>query len=519
MLRTLFVLFLVIPHILLSQNNYVFGPSIRVNDDPPGSSWHDVHSSGQHGIACRGDTVYVVFTDERNSGYLAAYFSMSTDAGQTWSQNIRLAGGSSDFEASAASMALDKNDGIYVVFQSWESGNDANVYFLMSTDGGTSFSDSVLVIDTTYGQRRPSVAVDSSGQNIFVVWDDSRNSSLPPTNYDIYCSRSTDAGVTFHPSVRVDDTDTSTSWQMNPSIGCTQSGDTVYIAWDDERNPTRDVYFSRSIDGGQSFEANILVNDTVGTSPSSQRTPSLCVARSGAIYIVWPDLRAGDYLQVYCDRSTDGGVSFNQDVKVSDDSCSTGAPSVCTNDSEFVFVAWDDPRDFGVTGYDIYFSFSADSGNTFSPDVRVNDLGGAVSAWDWNANVTANNAGRVFVAWDTDRHAPLTTLLDIYCATGQYVGVEEHDNYVVAEIPIQISPNPFRSVLSIRWSNTDVYEDIAVRIYDISGKQVKTITKHASNHTIWDGTDDVGYRLPAGVYFCNISTAGRRYSAKVVKID
>lgn len=518
-MRILRLLFLVIPHIMFSQNNYVFGPSIRVNDDPPGSSWHDIRSSGQHGIACRGDTVYVVFTDERNSGNRAIYFSRSTDAGQNWSQNIRLAGGSSNFEASWASMALDKYGGIYVVFQSWEPGPHRNIYFLRSTDGGNNFSDSVLVIDTPYGQQRPSIAVDSSGQNIFVAWDDQRNSNPPEVDYDIYFSKSMDGGMTFQPSIRVNDTDTSISWQQNPSIGCTRSGNTIYVAWDDERNQTRDVYFSRSVDGGQSFETNILVNDTTGTPPSSQREPSLCVAKSGTIYIVWQDLRYGDYYQVYCDKSINGGASFNQDVEVSDDSCPATTPSICTNDSDFVYVAWRDARDVWVTGHDIYFSFSNDSGNTFSPDVRVNDLAGTVSAWDWNANVTANNAGKVFVAWDTDRHAPLTTLLDIYSATGQYVGVEEYDNDNVLETPVQITPNPFRKTLSIRWSNTDVHEEIAINIYDISGQLVKAITKPASNYIIWAGNDDAGGHLPAGVYFCDIQIAGRRYTVKVVKID
>jgi hypothetical protein len=74
---------LLFPLILIAQNNYVFGPSIRVSDDPPGSCDRNISSAGQHGIACRGDTLYVVWYDWRN-GYGAVYFSKSTDAGQTW---------------------------------------------------------------------------------------------------------------------------------------------------------------------------------------------------------------------------------------------------------------------------------------------------------------------------------------------------------------------------------------------------------------------------------------------------
>jgi flagellar hook assembly protein FlgD len=97
--------------------------------------------------------------------------------------------------------------------------------------------------------------------------------------------------------------------------------------------------------------------------------------------------------------------------------------------------------------------------------------------------------------------------------------VEEYSNDDVFDTPIQISPNPFRKVLAIRWSNTDVYEDVTIKIYDISGQLVKTLNNPVVNYAIWDGTDNTGGPLPAGVYFCNIRMAERRYTAKVVKID
>ena len=133
-MRILRLLLLVIPHILFSQNNYVFGPSIRVNDDPPGSSYHGIRSSGQHGIACKGDTVYAVFADERDGGYRAVYFSKSTDGGQTWWSNVRVAGGLPDFETLYASIALDAQGFIYIAFRGDEPGNDRNVYFIKSID-------------------------------------------------------------------------------------------------------------------------------------------------------------------------------------------------------------------------------------------------------------------------------------------------------------------------------------------------------------------------------------------------
>jgi hypothetical protein len=504
---------------LHAQNNYVFGPSIRVSDDPPGSSFHSIVSSGQHGIACSGDTVYCVWRDER-LGYGAVYFSKSTDAGQTWGSNVRAAGGLSSFRTSKASIALDVQGNIYVVFSARVGPADDDVYFVKSTDGGATFSDSVLVNDTTRTlQNNPSIAVDSNGQNVFIAWVDARNPIDPP-NYDIYFSRSTDGGLTFLPSIRIDDTGSDSSWQLYASIGCTKSGDTVYVAWYDGRhgNTTQyDIYFSRSVDGGQTFEPNIIVNDTAGIGPSSQSHPSLWVSNSGTIYIVWQDHRNG-YYQIYCDKSLDGGVTFNQDVKVSDDSCPAIGPSVAVDDSERIYVAWQDVRNSGTSEYDIYFSYSSDSGNTFSEDVRVNDLEVHPAAWDWNANIAANNQGRVFVAWDTDRHEPYGDT-DIYFATGIYQGIHENKNRNIKKITMQVSPNPFTNKLRIILPHLGSEEDIVLRIYDISGRCVKTLYHHNSDQIIWTGIDDRGKVLPAGIYFCQIAIGRNYFIKKVVKID
>lgn len=504
--------------ILLTQNNYVFGPSIRVNDDPPGTSWHGIRSSGQHGIACRGDTVYVVFADQRD--IRAVYFSRSTDAGQTWSQNIRIGGGMQDFRGHWASIALDAQGDVFVAWESLEPEATRNIYFVKSTDAGISWSDSVLVNDTTRSlQWHPSIAVDSSGQKVFIAWADTRSLAPPIPNYDIYFARSTDGGLTFSPSIRVDDTGSDPSWQLRASVGCTRSGDTVYVAWDDERNDSPvDVYFARSIDAGSTFEPNILVNDTVGIVDNPQWNPSLWVSSSGHIYVVWMDFRSGANYQVYFDKSVDGGVGFGQDAIVSDSAAPASYPSITADDADHIYVAWLDVRNLSTSELDIYFSYSIDGGQSFSPDVRVNDLLGYPGAWDQHVSIAVNNTGMAFIAWETDRNDPLG-YEDIYCATGSKVGIDELVKQTVQLCYLRISPNPFKQALSIQLPDTEMQEEVTLNIYDISGQRVKTITGPTSDHITWDGTDVTGSVLPAGVYFCRFMAEGTYFTKKIVKID
>jgi hypothetical protein len=72
----------------------------------------------------------------------------------------------------------------------------------------------------------------------------------------------------------------------------------------------------------------------------------------------------------------------------------------------------------------------------------------------------------------------------------------------------------------IKYSNPD--EPIALTVYDITGKPVKKLlpfTAISNNLNIaWDGTDDHGKALPAGVYFCRLSTGDRNITKKIIKL-
>ena len=523
--------FITVISVSFAQDNYVFGPSILVNDDPVGTSFHSTSSAGQHSIGCMGDTVYLVWSDERIDPR-AVYFSRSTDAGNTWSTNIRLSSSNPDLDGATPSLTLDAQGNIYVCYGQYDwSIYNVDVYLTKSTDGGESFSTPLLVNDTTRAaQDMPSIAVDSSGEKVFVAWQDTRNSGVTP-NFDIYMAKSTDSGLSFLPSVRVDDTGVvDTSDQESPSIGCTRSGDTVYVVWSDERNrmsnDNLDIYFSRSVDGCASFEPDILVNDTVGTNQSTQGSPSLWISKSGNIYIVWRDNRFGPY-QVYFAKSIDAGQTFLGHKRVTDTLDSGGIPpSICSCNDSFICVVWKDARTYSQTGDDIYFSFSTDSGDSFSANVMVNDTLVMEDAWQWGPTICVNESGEVFVAWSDDRYFGGGPGFDVYFAAGQYVGIKEQVCKKKLRDVVQLFPNPFRQMTEIRWQMPDGADSrqkpvVSIKIYDISGRMVKQFdftTIGLSNQIIWNGKDDRGHLVPSGIYFIKVETENRYLVKKVVKM-
>jgi hypothetical protein len=87
------------------------------------------------------------------------------------------------------------------------------------------------------------------------------------------------------------------------------------------------------------------------------------------------------------------------------------------------------------------------------------------------------------------------------------------------QLTVEAYPNPFHTLITIRY-NVPADERIRIRIYDINGKLVRILSdeKHKRNvYSIhWDGKDTRGKMVTDGIYFCNISSAKRSLSKRIV---
>ena len=83
-------------------------------------------------------------------------------------------------------------------------------------------------------------------------------------------------------------------------------------------------------------------------------------------------------------------------------------------------------------------------------------------------------------------------------------------------------PNPFQD--RTRFA-IDLPEERAIRIevYNLSGQRVRTLLdgmRPAGRHQVfWDGADDGGQRLPAGIYFVSVRAGQSTARSKVVLIE
>ena len=370
-----------------------FGPNSPVTAAP-------AYSSYQPSMAIDGQGVlYLAFGGWGGSTTQSdIFFTKSLDGGRTWSAPLRVnndVGGAAQQEPA---IFVDHNRAIYIAWSDYRN-VVADVFFAKSTDGGLSFSANVRVNDVTANaQREPDVAVDSQGL-VHVVWTDLRNA--PGTGPDIYYANSTDGGLSFNPSLRINN-DAGAAEQGEPAIAV-GTDRSVYVVWTDPRNGVRgpDIYFSKSTDLGVTWAPNFYLNDDTGT--RSQSAPDIAVDGSSTVYAVWTDYRdTNTGPDIYATRSSNAGASFSANSRVNNEAGAIlqGSPSV-TAKAGFAYAAWSDERTRGSTSRDIYEASSPD-GAAWNPNVRVNDDSLPNNFQD-NPSIAADGSGDVYVAWFDQR--------------------------------------------------------------------------------------------------------------------
>jgi subtilisin-like proprotein convertase family protein len=209
-------------------------------------------------------------------------FAYSTNNGATWTE-VDLPTAPVGGVDLGCEIAVQKNGTVHVVWESLTCGGstctDERMFYTRSTNGGVSWSTPVQVHDHNLsgfstGSKPPvadqrgiapfgAVDVDNSGGacdgTLYATYGD--YSSGGATETDIWVTRSTDNGATWGTPVKVNDDGLAARTQFHPFLQVDQSNGSVVVAWHDARNDANnrkvEIYTTRSTNCGVSFEANV----------------------------------------------------------------------------------------------------------------------------------------------------------------------------------------------------------------------------------------------------------------------
>ncbi len=164
------------------------------------------------------------------------------------------------------------------------------LFYLRSTDRGTTFSDPV-VVETESEAYKFSIAADSSG-NVHVI-------NVRPGG-QLWYRRSTNAGMTWQTSYQVRDLG------QNPLLFCSGPDNVHMLDYYSDNN----LYINTSTDGGTNWQGWRLVTAQEGYT-------GLCAAAGGSALHVAFGYGASGTMQTYYVRSTDRGANWSGPVRLS----------------------------------------------------------------------------------------------------------------------------------------------------------------------------------------------------------
>jgi hypothetical protein len=275
-------------------------------------------------------------------------------------------------------------DTVHLVWYDKSEGN-WEIFSKRSTDGGLYWEpDTRLTYDEAFSGF-PSISL--SGLVVHVVWVDTRDG-----NYEIYYNRSIDGGESWEGELRLTDDPTTSGGPVISS-----SGSYVHLAWvnQDSDAGTWQIFYKQSSDGGINW------GDETWLSENSVLAYNVSIATSGSdVYAVWNDERDGN-LEIYYRKSSDNGLTWGPEIRLTDDPAISQLPSIAVSGS-FVHIAWDDNRDGNA---EIYYKGSVDGGSNWSDDTRIT----FDPATSYIPNVAVSNSV-IHVVWNDYRNG----VLDIF---------------------------------------------------------------------------------------------------------
>lgn len=460
-----------------------------------------------------------------------------------WQPDVRL----SDYPASSrtnlhnARNIASEGNMVHVVWEEGRHGASRQLYYKRSTDKGVNWGPDTRLTDNIGNSIQTNVAV--SGQFVHIVWRDSHHG-----NPEVYYRRSTDGGISWEPEVRISNNPDGTRYPM-----VAVSGQTVHVVYDDERNGGTEIYYRRSADFGATWGAETRLTNMAGASYFCS------IAVYGLnVHLSWEDSRDGPNREIYYKRSTDGGISWGADTRLTNDPAKSYFSSIAASE-QVVHVMWNDERDGNM---EIYYKRSSDGGATWGTDTRMTnnatesemacvtvfgqsvhlvwqDAPGQVEImyrrstdgglnWDaqlqlsasgylsWYPSVAAGDSV-VHVVWEDFRDGSSAEVYYKRNPNGNPNGITQVSTNVPEGFSLrQNYPNPFNPMTNVK-IQMPKGGLVKLTVFDITGKEVAILVNEELNA----GTYNIDFNashLASGMYFYSMETAGFTEVKKMILI-
>lgn len=402
---------LVVPGVLawLAAAPIRFPDNVRVNQDTAGAESETSQAVNPADPRNR-VAAWVSRNFEANASHID--FAVTRDGGATW-RSRRIPNPFDLLQTGVPSLAADRHGHFYLTSLGWNLEpffTDVHLFLFKSTDGGETFS---LIQDLPYVEfpDSESILVDPVTDALYVFWTDFLR-GIPGSA--IMFRKSLDGGATFSPPVQVSDGQTDTTHAF-PSVGPDGELYVSWFDFESRLFLDRSLDGGRTWLPGDIAIEGAMQYPRYPDWTLAPGFPEHDVDRSqgpyrGRLYAVYTDTRFGgaDILLRY---SSDRGDTWSAPVRVNNDAPGNGAeqgyPSIRVDHNGHVHVQFLDRRaDGGERRFAVTLATSTDGGVSFGPNIRISD---GVFAWgprnylgDYNRMAVAGDV--LHPLWADPRH-------------------------------------------------------------------------------------------------------------------
>ncbi len=236
----------------------------------------------------------------------------------------------------------------------WDKNADStSVFYRHSFDGGVTWSVTAHLGGIVNSiVDFPCIAV--SGATVHIAWRNMINGTSTT-----YYKRSLDGGNTWGANISLG------TWYWWPSLTC--DGQKVFIALNDSHPNNTEVYCRRSTDNGTTWDT---VVHQISNATGRSEDPSIA-ASSGCVHLVWNDNRTG-IMQTWYRHSFDNGVTWGAETQLTNAPLFSYCPMIIATIGYVDVVRAD--RD-ASNNFHIMYKRSLDSGMTWSSEQELSNNG------------------------------------------------------------------------------------------------------------------------------------------------
>jgi len=460
--------------------------------------------------------------DDVGNNFRQAGYGYTSDGGQTWTFPGKI------------------NPGVFRSDPVLDCDSEGIFYYnSLTVDGGGNYSCNVYRSDPgtfvwdngpyAQGGDKQWMVIDRTGGigegNVYACWNASYSVCSPGS-----FTRSTDGGDSYEDCVTVDTDPYWGTLAVGPEGELYESGQNwegiVVLKSTNAQNPANivswDSYSAVNLDGYLSGwndvnPAGLMGQVYVATDVSGG-------PGNGNVYVLASvERNSGDPGDVMFARSTDGGNTWSEPMRINDDLGWDdyqwfGTMSVAPNGR--IDAVWLDTRDdpSGNLWSALYYSYSMDQGMSWTVNEKLSDIFNPHVGWPQQQKMgdyfeMESDISSAHLAWANT----LNNEQDVYYAriTPQITGANEP---AVKKSMLSLTnyPNPFMDQTTIRYI-LPVGGDVKLVLFDVCGREIKTLMNEWQETGTYNLTISTDV-LPQGVCYCRIVAGAHTQTISLARI-